>query len=108
MSLSPTHASYLAQLGIAERPLTSSVAPKQRQRPTGRPKTTIPIFCEGDLSRLRGLVFWRFHDDEVREGLTVLLRRGGRVVGRVDCGTEGLAWDAERFCAGIRFKRGAA
>jgi hypothetical protein len=29
-------------------------------------------------------------------------------VGRVDCGTEALAWDAERICAGIRFKRGAA
>jgi hypothetical protein len=107
MSVSLEHRSYLAQLGIAERPLTSSVAPKQR-RPTGRPKSTIGIFSEGDLSRLRGLVFWRFHDDEEREGYTVLLKRGGRVVGRIDCGTEALAWDAERICAGIRFKRGAA
>jgi hypothetical protein len=107
MSVSLEHRSYLAQLGIAERPLTSSVAPKQR-RPTGRPKSTIGIFSEGDLSRLRGLVFWRFHDDEEREGYTVLLKRGGRVVGRIDGGTEALAWDAERICAGIRFKRGAA
>ena len=107
MSDALEHRSYLAQLGIAERPPTSSVAPKQR-RPTGRPESTIGIFSEGDLSRLRGLVFWRFHDDEVREGYTVLLKRGGRVVGRIDCGTEALAWDAERICAGIRFKRGAA
>ena len=105
MSLSPTHANYLQELGIAGRPLSSSIA--RRQRPAGRAKTTIGIFCEGDLSRLRGQVFWRFHDDEVREGLTVLIKRGGKNVGRIDCGTEALAWDAERICAGIRFKRGA-
>ena len=107
MNASLEHRGYLAQLGIAERPLSSSIAPDQT-RPTGRPKTTIGVFSEGDLSRLRGLIFWRFHDDEVREGYTVLLKRGGRVVGRIDCGTEALAWDAERICAGIRFKRGAA
>jgi hypothetical protein len=107
MSASLEHRGYLAQLGIAGRPLTQSIAPG-RQRPTGRPKQAIGVFSEGDLSRLRGLIFWRFHDDEVREGYTVLLKRGGRVVGRIDCGTEALAWDAERICAGIRFKRGAA
>ena len=46
MSLSSEHRNYLAQLGIAERPLTSSVAPKQRQRPTGRPKSAIGVFNE--------------------------------------------------------------
>jgi hypothetical protein len=107
MSDALEHRSYLAQLGIAERPLTSSVAPKQRH-PSGRPKSTIGVFTENDLSKLRGLVFWRFHDDEARQGLTVLLKRGGRVVGRLDCGSAALAWDAERICAGIRFKRGAA
>jgi hypothetical protein len=106
VSFSPTHAHYLQQLGIADQPLSSSIAPNRRQRPTGRPKSAIGIFCEGDLSRLRGLVFWRFHDDEVREGLTVLIKRSGRTVARIDCGTEGLAWDAERIFAGIRFKRG--
>jgi hypothetical protein len=94
------------ELGLAERPLSSSIAPNRRQRPTGGPKSAIGIFCEGDLSRLRGMVFSRFHDDEVREGLTVLIRRGGRNVGRIDCGTEALGWDGERICAGIRFKRG--
>jgi hypothetical protein len=107
MSLSSEHRNYLAQLGIAERPLTSSVAPKQRQRPTGRPKSAIGVFNENDLGRLRGLIFWRFHTDEERVGLTVLIKRGGRVVGRIDCGTQDLAWDTERICAGIRFKRGA-
>jgi hypothetical protein len=102
----PDHARYLAQLGIAERPLASSIAPKQR-RPTGRPRQAIGLFNENDLSKLRGQVFWRFHDDEVREGRTVLLKRGGRNVGRIDCSSEALAWDAERICAGIRFKRGA-
>jgi hypothetical protein len=101
--LSREHHRYLDALGIAERP---SVAPK-RQRPSGRPKATIGVFSESDLGRLRGLISWRFHDDEERLGLTVLLKRGGRVVGRIDCGTESLAWDAERICAGIRFKRGA-
>jgi hypothetical protein len=108
MSVSPEHRSYLAHLGIAERPLTSSISPKQRhQRPTGRSKKTIGVFNEGDLSRLRGLIFWRFHDDEVREDYTVLIKRAGRNVGRLDCGTEALAWTAERILAGIRFKRGA-
>jgi hypothetical protein len=106
VSLSSEHRGYLAQLGIAERPMTSNVAPKQRQRPTGRPKTTIGVFNENDLGRLRGLIFWRFHTDEERVGLTVLLKRGGRTVARIDCGTEGLAWDAERICAGVRFQRG--
>jgi hypothetical protein len=101
--LSREHHRYLDALGIAERPLG---APK-RQRLAGRPKGAIGVFSEADLSKLRGLIFWRFHDDEERLGLTVLLKRGGRVVGRVDCGTEALAWDAERICAGIRFKRGA-
>jgi hypothetical protein len=105
MSLSPTHANYLQQIGLAEQPLSSSVT--RRQRPTGRPKSAIGIFSEDDLFRLRGLVFWRFHDDEVRQYLTVLLKRGGKNVGRIDCGSEALAWDAERICAGIRFKRGA-
>ena len=104
MSASPEHVRYLEQLGIAERPLT---APMQRQRPTGRPKKTLGVFNENDLYSLRGLIFWRFHDDEVREGFVVLIKRGGRVVGRIHCGSEALAWDAERICAGIRFKRGA-
>jgi hypothetical protein len=107
MSASLEHRGYLAQLGIAGRPLTQSITPG-RQRPTGRPKQAIGIFCESDLNKLRGQIFWRFADDEVREGYSVLLKRGGRVVGRIDCGTEALAWDAERICAGIRFKRGAA
>jgi hypothetical protein len=107
MSVSSEHRNYLAQLGIAERTLTSSIAPKGHQRPSGRPKSTIGIFNESDLSRLRGLISWRFHDDEERQGNTVLIKRGGRVVGRIDCGTEAIAWDAERICAGLRFKRGA-
>jgi hypothetical protein len=105
MTIAPAHAKYLQELGIAEQPLSSSIA--RRQRPTGRPKSTIGVFNENDLTRLRGLVFWRFHDDEMREGLTVLLMRGGRNFGPIDCGSEALAWDAERICAGIRFKRGA-
>ena len=41
---SSEHIGYLAQIGIAERPLTSSIAPKQRRMlPTGRPKTTIGV-----------------------------------------------------------------
>jgi hypothetical protein len=107
VSASPTHRNYLEQLGIATRPLSSSITPDRRQRPTGRPKQTIGVFCEGDLLKLRGQVFWRFHDDEVREGYTVLIKRAGRNVGRIDCGTEALAWTAERILAGIRFKRGA-
>ena len=106
MTASLEHRGYLAQLGIAERLLSSSIAP-DRMRPIGRPKQAIGIFCESDLNKLRGQIFWRFADDETREGNTVLLKRGGRVVGRIDCGTEALAWDAERICAGIRFKRGA-
>jgi hypothetical protein len=100
---------YLEQLGIAERPLDSGVSPKRRQcPPSGRPKSTIGVFNDNDLAKLRGLVLRRFHDDEERLGLTVSLKRVGRAVARIDCATEDLAWDAERICAGIRFKRGAA
>jgi hypothetical protein len=104
----PAHARYLAALGIAARPLTDSITPKRRERPTGsRPKGTIGIFTEGDLLALRGLIFWRHHDDEVREGFTVRLTRAGRTVARLNCGSEEIAWTAERICAGIRYKRGA-
>jgi hypothetical protein len=103
----PEHARYLDALGIAARPLTDSITPKRCERPSGRPKSSIGIFTEGDLLALRGQVFWRHHDDEVREGFTVVLKRGGRTVGRLNCGSEELAWTAERICAGVRFKRGA-
>ena len=103
-ALAPAHAHYLAQLGIAARPL---VAPKQRrERPSGRRSKAIGVFSENDLSGLRGQIFWRFHTDEVREGRAVLLKRGLSTVARIECATEALAWDAERICAGIRFKRG--
>jgi hypothetical protein len=66
---SPEHLEYLQQIGIAERPLTSSIAPKQRRkRPSGRAGQVIGIFGEADLLKLRGLVSWRFHDNETREG----------------------------------------
>jgi hypothetical protein len=104
LSVAPTHAGYLAQLGIAERPLTS---PSRRKRSSGRRSNTIGVFGENDLTRLSGQIFWRFHTDEVREGRTVLVKRGLAVVARIECATEALAWDAERICAGIRFKRGA-
>jgi hypothetical protein len=104
----PAHARYLAALGIAARPMEDSITPKRRERPTGsRPKGTIGIFTEGDLLALRGLIFWRHHDDEVREGFTVRLTRAGRTVARLNCGSEEIAWTAERICAGIRYKRGA-
>jgi hypothetical protein len=105
---SPTHASYLEQLGIAERPLTSSITPKQRRkRPSGGASKVIGVFSDEDLFKLRGLVFWRFHDDEMLEGRCIVLKRGMSTVARIECATEALAWDAERICAGIRFKRGA-
>ena len=105
MTRTLAHAHYLAQLGIAERPL---VAPKQRRkRPSGRWSKAIGVFSENDLSGLRGQIFWRFHTDEVREGSAVLVKRGPSNVARIECATEALAWDAERICAGIRFKRGA-
>jgi hypothetical protein len=108
-ALSPTHASYLEQIGIAERPLTSSITPKQRRkRPSGGASKVIGVFTKDDLFKLRGLVFWRFHDDEIRDGRSVLLKRGLATVARLECASEALAWDAERICAGIRFKRGGA
>lgn len=106
MTRTLAHAHYLAQLGIAERPLA---APKQRRgRPSGRSSKVVGIFNESDLDRLRGQIFWRFHTDEVRDGSAVLVKRGLSNVARIECATEALAWDAERICAGIRFKRGAA
>jgi hypothetical protein len=104
LSVSSTHAGYLAQLGIAEIPLSS---PLRRRCSPGRGSKTIGVFCENDLTRLNGQIFWRFHTDEVREGRTVMVNRGLAVVARIECATEALAWDAERICAGIRFKRGA-
>ena len=102
-----THQSYLEQLGIAERPLMSSIAPQQRRKRAWRGSKAIGVFSENDLSGLRGHIFWRFHTDEVREGRAVLVKRGLSTVARIECATEALAWDAERICAGIRFKRGA-
>jgi hypothetical protein len=105
-ALSPTHMSYLEKIGIAERPLTSSISPKRRKRSSGRAAQVVGIFSENDLLKLRGNIFWRFHDNETREGRTVMVMCGLATVARVECATETLAWDAERICAGIRFKRG--
>lgn len=105
----PDHARYLAALGIAERPLSSTITPKHRRmRPSGRhvPKT-IAVIIEGDLFKLRSQIFFLFATDEEREGRTVLVKRGSSTVARIECAAEGLAWDAERICAGIRFRRGA-
>ena len=70
-------------------------------------KSTIGVFNETDLGRLRGWIFWRFHTDEARDGRTVMVRHGLATVACIECATDALAWDAERICAGIRFKRGA-
>jgi hypothetical protein len=101
----PEHARYLDALGIAEKPLSSSIV--RRQRPSGRASKVIGIFTESDLLKLSGQIFWRFHTDEVREGRTVVVKRGLSTVARIDCATEALGWTAERICAGIRFRRGA-
>ena len=95
-ALSPTHASYLDQLGIGAPPKT------RRRKPSsaGHSKRTIGVFKETDLSRLRGLIFWRFHTDETRDGRTILVQRGLSTVARIECATDALAWDAERICAG--------
>lgn len=106
---SPEHLEYLQQIGIAERPLTSSIiAPKRRgkRRSPGRAAQVVGIFSENDLLKLRGNIFWRFHTDEVRDGRTVMVTRGLATVARIECLTESLAWDVERILAGIRFKRG--
>jgi hypothetical protein len=103
----PEHARYLAELGIANRPLTDSITPNRRKRPSGRGSKAIGVFSEGDLLKLRGMILWRFHSEETREGRTVVVRRGLSTVARINCATEALAWDAERICAGIRFRRGA-
>ena len=106
MNRSPTHAGYLQQLGIAGRPLTSSIIRENRRKPSPRRSSkVVGIFNELDLDRLRGQIFWRFHTDEVREGRAVLVKRGLSTVARIECATDALAWDAERICAGIRFKR---
>ena len=100
---SPEHARYLAALGISEKPSTV-----RRKRPSaGHSRKNILVAGESDLFRLRGLLFWRFHTDETREGRTVVVKRGLSTVARIDCATEALAWDCERIVAGIRFKRGA-
>jgi len=107
---SPQHAHYLAELGIAERPLTSSIAPTRRHRGRSGPRVakTIAVITEADLFKLRGQIFWLFATDEERNDTGVMVKRGLSTVARIDCATEALAWDAERICAGIRFKREAA
>jgi hypothetical protein len=104
-----THQSYLEQLGIAERPLESSIAPSRRHRGQlgHRGAKTIAVITEGDLFKLRSQIFWLFATDEERDGRTVLIKRGLSTVARIECATEALAWNAERICAGIRFRRGA-
>jgi hypothetical protein len=104
-----THLSYLEQLGIAGRPLASSIVPSRRRRGQlgHRGAKTIAVITEGDLFKLRGQIFWLFATDEERDGKSVLIKRGLAVVARLQCAIEALTWDAERICAGIRFRRGA-
>jgi hypothetical protein len=93
------------ELGIGERP--SSSTPRRPRTSRSRGAKTVGIITKADLFKLRGLVFWRYHTDEIRDGRTVVVKRGFATVARLECATEQLAWDAERLLAGIRFRRGA-
>ena len=47
----------------------------------------------------------RLHDDERLRDRVVSLLRNSSTVGRIICASEGLAWDAYRLAAGLRFRR---
>ena len=46
-----------------------------------------------------------YHDDERGLDFIVAVYRRSVIVARLICANAKLAWDAERLCAGIRFRR---
>jgi hypothetical protein len=62
------------------------------------------VETEADLGRLRHAVGRLRHDDERLRDRIVSLMRHGSIIGRIVCATEGLAWDAYRLVAGMRFR----
>ena len=46
-----------------------------------------------------------YHDDERGLDSIVAVYRRSVIVARLICANAKLAWDAERLCAGIRFRR---
>jgi hypothetical protein len=65
----------------------------------------LSIASERGLFAIRDAIAPTRHDDERRLDSIVAVYCGSAIVARIICANAKLAWDAERICAGIRFRR---
>jgi hypothetical protein len=63
------------------------------------------IASERALFAIRDAIAPMRHDDERGLDCLVAVYRRSIIVARIICANAALAWDAERICAGIRFRR---
>jgi hypothetical protein len=63
------------------------------------------IASERALLAIRPVIAPLYHDDERCLDCLVAVYRRSLIVARIICANAKLAWDAERICAGIRFRR---
>ena len=65
----------------------------------------ISIASERALFAIRDAIAPLRHDAERRLDSLVVVYARGVILARIFCADAKLAWDAERICAGIRFRR---
>jgi hypothetical protein len=65
----------------------------------------LTVASERGLFAIRHAIAPMRHDDERGLDCLVAVYRRGLIVARIICASAKLAWDAERVCAGIRFRR---
>ena len=63
------------------------------------------IASERALFAIRDAIAPLRHDDERRLDSIVAVYRRSLILARIICADARLAWDAERICAGMRFRR---
>jgi hypothetical protein len=68
-------------------------------------RLSLNIASERGLFAIRDAIAPRHHDNERGLDSIVALYRRSLIVARIICANAKLAWDAERICAGMRFRR---
>lgn len=63
------------------------------------------VASDRGLFAIRNAIAPLRHDDERGLDCLVAVYRCGLIVARIICANAKLAWDAERICAGMRFRR---
>jgi hypothetical protein len=68
-------------------------------------RLSLVIASERALFAIRDAIAPMYHDNERGLDCLVAVYRRSIIVARIICANAKLAWDAERICAGIRFRR---